>query len=74
VRGARRLCSCPTDYLTNRMRVAAQSAAHLSSTLHPQPCFLVAKKKTESKSSDAELNLTLLRSMLLQRRFEERCA
>jgi pyruvate dehydrogenase E1 component alpha subunit len=34
----------------------------------------VAKKKTESKSSDAELNLTLLRSMLLQRRFEERCA
>jgi pyruvate dehydrogenase E1 component alpha subunit len=38
----------------------------------------VAKKKNESssssKSSDAELNLTLLRSMLLQRRFEERCA
>jgi pyruvate dehydrogenase E1 component alpha subunit len=34
----------------------------------------VAKKKSESKSSDAELNLTLLRSMLLQRRFEERCA
>ncbi len=35
----------------------------------------MAKKKQDSASaSDAELNLTLLRSMLLQRRFEERCA
>src|SRR5215468_9496765 len=35
----------------------------------------MAKKKQEnSKSSDAELNLELLRSMLLQRRFEERTA
>jgi pyruvate dehydrogenase E1 component alpha subunit len=36
----------------------------------------MAKKKTESKSTggDAELNRALLRSMLLQRRFEERCA
>ncbi|HEX8946395.1 MAG TPA: pyruvate dehydrogenase (acetyl-transferring) E1 component subunit alpha [Gemmatimonadaceae bacterium] len=34
----------------------------------------MAKKKNEQKSSDAELNGTLLRSMLLQRRFEERCA
>src|SRR5512143_4217830 len=35
----------------------------------------MAKKKQESpKSSDAELNRELLRSMLLQRRFEERCA
>src|ERR1700754_3837535 len=34
----------------------------------------MAKKKEPQKSSDAELNMTLLRSMLLQRRFEERCA
>src|SRR5262245_9196232 len=35
----------------------------------------MAKKKQEgSKSSDAELNRSLLHSMLLQRRFEERCA
>ena len=38
----------------------------------------MAKKKTESSiatvASDRELNLTLLRSMLLQRRFEERTA
>src|SRR5215212_8551389 len=35
----------------------------------------MAKKKNDSpKSSDAELNRTLLHSMLLQRRFEERCA
>jgi pyruvate dehydrogenase E1 component alpha subunit len=35
----------------------------------------MAKKKQEgSKSSDAELNQSLLHSMLLQRRFEERCA
>src|SRR5512143_2546722 len=35
----------------------------------------MAKKKQESpKSSDAELNRELLHSMLLQRRFEERCA
>src|SRR5437879_563360 len=35
----------------------------------------MAKKKQDSpKSSDAELNRELLRSMLLQRRFEERCA
>src|SRR5215813_10088809 len=34
----------------------------------------MAKKKQEgSKSSDAELNRSLLHSMLLQRRFEERC-
>src|SRR5918911_1438800 len=35
----------------------------------------MAKKKSDnSKNSDAELNKELLRSMLLQRRFEERCA
>ena len=34
----------------------------------------MARKKTESKASDAELNRSLLHSMLLQRRFEERCA
>jgi pyruvate dehydrogenase E1 component alpha subunit len=35
----------------------------------------MAKKKQEgSKDSDAELNRSLLHSMLLQRRFEERCA
>src|SRR5690349_9261731 len=34
----------------------------------------MAKKKQDSKSSDAELNRSLLHSMLLQRRFEERCA
>src|SRR6476620_11957668 len=35
----------------------------------------MAKKKQESQQpSDPELNLELLRSMLLQRRFEERCA
>jgi len=35
----------------------------------------MAKKKPETpKASDADLNLELLRSMLLQRRFEERCA
>jgi len=36
----------------------------------------MAKKKSEAqqKSSDPELNLELLKSMLLQRRFEERCA
>src|SRR5678815_997077 len=36
----------------------------------------MAKKKSDAqqKSSDPELNLELLRSMLLQRRFEERCA
>jgi pyruvate dehydrogenase E1 component alpha subunit len=36
----------------------------------------MAKKKSEAqqKPSDPELNLELLRSMLLQRRFEERCA
>src|SRR5215475_6225978 len=35
----------------------------------------MAKKKQEgSKPSDAELNRSMLRSMLLQRRFEERCA
>src|SRR6185437_7605213 len=35
----------------------------------------MAKKKSDnSKGSDAELNKELLRSMLLQRRFEERCA
>ncbi|HEY7394914.1 MAG TPA: pyruvate dehydrogenase (acetyl-transferring) E1 component subunit alpha [Gemmatimonadaceae bacterium] len=35
----------------------------------------MAKKKQEgSKGSDAELNRSLLHSMLLQRRFEERCA
>src|SRR5215468_5767067 len=35
----------------------------------------MAKKKQEgSKSSDAELNRSLLHSMLLQRRFEERVA
>src|SRR5438128_2918236 len=33
----------------------------------------MAKKKQE-KASDAELNRTMLHSMLLQRRFEERCA
>jgi len=32
------------------------------------------KKSDNSKNSNAEQNLTLLRSMLLQRRFEERCA
>ena len=36
----------------------------------------MAKKKSDAqhKPSDPELNLELLRSMLLQRRFEERCA
>src|SRR6476620_5068593 len=35
----------------------------------------MAKKKPDSsKSSDADLNRSLLHSMLLQRRFEERCA
>src|SRR3954462_4706207 len=35
----------------------------------------MAKKKQDApKSSDAELNRAMLRSMLLQRRFEERCA
>ena len=34
----------------------------------------MAKKKSESSSNDRELNLELLRSMLLQRRFEERTA
>src|SRR6478752_3331648 len=37
----------------------------------------MAKKKTETvatKQGDAALNLEMLRSMLLQRRFEERCA
>jgi len=35
----------------------------------------MAKKRPEpAKGSDPELNRTLLRSMLLQRRFEERCA
>ncbi len=35
----------------------------------------MAKKKNEpTKASDAELNRSLLHSMLLQRRFEERCA
>lgn len=35
----------------------------------------MAKKKTDnSKDADGELNHALLRSMLLQRRFEERCA
>src|ERR1051326_9234180 len=31
-------------------------------------------KRKQDKQSDAELNRSLLRSMLLQRRFEERCA
>src|SRR5438477_4146753 len=31
-------------------------------------------KKKEASPSDAKLNQELLRSMLLQRRFEERCA
>src|SRR3954464_6323707 len=34
----------------------------------------MAKKKNESSNNDRELNMTLLRSMLLQRRFEERTA
>jgi pyruvate dehydrogenase E1 component alpha subunit len=34
----------------------------------------MAKKKAEVKGSDVELNKSLLHSMLLQRRFEERCA
>src|SRR5688500_19068461 len=35
----------------------------------------MAKKKTEPQSnSDRDLNFGMLRSMLLQRRFEERCA
>jgi len=34
----------------------------------------MAKKKTESNNSDRDLNFELLRSMLLQRRFEERTA
>jgi pyruvate dehydrogenase E1 component alpha subunit len=34
----------------------------------------MAKKKSDSPPPDAELHRTLLRSMLLQRRFEERCA
>jgi pyruvate dehydrogenase E1 component alpha subunit len=34
----------------------------------------MAKKKSESNNSDRELNFELLRSMLLQRRFEERTA
>jgi pyruvate dehydrogenase E1 component alpha subunit len=40
------------------------------------PSTMAAKKKSEpqSKSSDAALNKELLHSMLLQRRFEERCA
>src|SRR5215470_19743887 len=35
---------------------------------------MAKKKEVQQKSSDPELNLELLRSMLLQRRFEERCA
>jgi pyruvate dehydrogenase E1 component alpha subunit len=35
---------------------------------------MAKKKQDTSKSSDAELNQQLLRSMLLQRRFEERTA
>ena len=38
---------------------------------------LMAKKKQDPSAaggSDAELDLALLRSMLMQRRFEERCA
>ena len=40
------------------------------------PAATAAKKKSEpqTKSSDAALNRELLHSMLLQRRFEERCA
>jgi pyruvate dehydrogenase E1 component alpha subunit len=40
------------------------------------PSTMAAKKKSEpqAKSSDAALNKELLHSMLLQRRFEERCA
>src|SRR5205823_10434675 len=34
----------------------------------------MAKKKPDTKPSDPHLNRDLLRSMLLQRRFEERCA
>src|ERR1041385_1775652 len=34
----------------------------------------MAKKKTDSKTSDPALHHQLLRAMLLQRRFEERCA
>jgi pyruvate dehydrogenase E1 component alpha subunit len=34
----------------------------------------MAKKKEPQKSSDADLNRSMLHSMLLQRRFEERCA
>src|SRR5437867_4169658 len=34
----------------------------------------MAKKKNEPQAGDPELNRQLLRSMLLQRRFEERCA
>ena len=35
---------------------------------------MAKKKQRSSKASDAELNRELLHSMLLQRRFEERCA
>src|ERR1044072_1749106 len=34
----------------------------------------MAKKKNETSNSDKDLNFELLRSMLLQRRFEERTA
>src|SRR3954469_18421155 len=34
----------------------------------------MAKKKSASSNTDRELDRELLRSMLLQRRFEERCA
>src|ERR1044072_4425180 len=35
---------------------------------------MAKKKEPQQKSSDAELNRSMLHSMLLQRRFEERCA
>jgi TPP-dependent pyruvate/acetoin dehydrogenase alpha subunit len=36
---------------------------------------MAVKKKSDSAAkSDSTLNMELLRSMLLQRRFEERCA
>jgi pyruvate dehydrogenase E1 component alpha subunit len=38
------------------------------------PPSTVARKRAEANSADTALHLGLLRSMLLQRRFEERCA
>jgi pyruvate dehydrogenase E1 component alpha subunit len=38
------------------------------------PPSTAARKRAEPNAADTELHLTLLRSMLLQRRFEERCA